>query len=213
MMAPRVKRCAVEELLIRPSLVGERGYTGPVVEVTEVRAAAERAEAAARDAASRLHDAAIAPEELAEYVPSRRGFLRMKPPTMRPLGSVWRLGALLLDANGALFALGHATRAAERGRPGYQSVSREERREIAAAALRGGYTAGTEVNYDAVPIPLDPASPEAILALASELPVGFDSGEVRVRWRAGAPLSGAPTLDAFLTERVDLLIDPPFAPS
>lgn len=212
MMAPRVKRCAVEELLIRPSLVGERGYTGPVVELTEMRAAVERAGAAAHRAADQLRDASVAQEELAEYVPSRRGFLRMKPPTMRPLGSVWRLGSLLLDADGALFALGHATRAAERGRPGYQSVSREERREIAAAALRGGYAAGTEVNYDAVPIPLDSASPETVLTLASELPVGFDSGEVRVRWRVGAPLSGAPTLEAFLHERVDLMIDPPFAP-
>lgn len=212
MMALRVKRCAVEELLIRPSLVGGPGYTGPVVEVTEVRAAVERAGAAARGTAARLRDSSVAPEELAQYVPSRRGFLRMKPPTMRPLGSVWRLGSLLLDPDGALFALGHATRAAERGRPGYQSISREERREIAAAALRGGYAAGTEVNYDAVPIALEPASPESILTLASELPVGFDAGEVRVRWRAGAPLSGAPTLDAFLTERADLLIDPPFAP-
>ncbi|MFD5599269.1 hypothetical protein ACFWHR_04350 [Leucobacter sp. NPDC058333] len=175
-------------------------------ESPEIAAASARARAACAETAGRLASAGVPREYLAEYVEPRRGFLRIKPPTMRALGEVWRLGALLLTDSGELYALGHATRAAERGRPGYQSLSREERREIAAAALRGGYAVGDEVNYDAAPIPLD-ATP----AVGTELPVGYDSGELRVRWRVGAPLSGAPTLASYLAERADLLIDPPFS--
>ena len=169
-------------------------------------AAAERARRACRETAASLREAGVAAEALAEYVPPRRGLLRTRPARMQPLGEVWRLGPLLLDGEGGLAALGRATRAAERGRPGYQSVSREERREIAAAALRGGFPAGTPVNFDADPIPLDPAG---LAALGPESPVGVADGEVRVRWRPGAPLAGAATLAAFLRERAELLIDPP----
>lgn len=210
--------------------------------------AAERAVRACADAAERLRASEVAAEALAEYVAPRRVLLWTRPATMRPLGEVWRIGPLLLGASGELYALGHATRAAERGRPGYQSLSREERREIAAAALRGGYPAGTPVNYDAVPIPLaagqapeaadnpagstagpvssgssgiragaagaaDPAAsgPSAPSAERDpELPVGYADGEFRVRWRAGAPLQGAPALANFLSDRIELLLSPPF---
>jgi len=129
-----------------------------------------------------------------------------RPATMRPLGEVWRLGVLLLSPDGSLYAAGAATRSAERGRAGYQSRSREERREIAAAALRGGYPVGTPVNFGAIPLPLDEAG---LLALGDEAPVGVHDQAVRVRWRAGAPLAGAPTLEQYLAERVGLLVDPP----
>ena len=73
-------------------------------------------------------------EGLAEYVPAGHRLLVLpRAATMRPLGESWRLGSLLLDGEGSLYAAGRATRAAERGRPGYQSTSREQRREIAAA--------------------------------------------------------------------------------
>lgn len=126
---------------------------------------------------------------------------------MRAVGEVWRLGSLLLDTEARLYTSGHATRSAERGRPGYQSVSKEERREIAAAALRGGYPIGTPVNYDAILIPL-PLTPED-LSPGEDGPVGIRDGELRVRWRPGASLDGAPTLAAYLSERVGLLTDPP----
>lgn len=180
-------------------------------ESPDLGAAVERARAACIATAQRLAASSVPREFLAEYVPPRRGFLRLKPATMHPLDEVWRIGALLLAESGDLYELGHATRAAERGRPGYQSVSREERREIAAAALRGGYTIGDAVNYDAAPILLDAASATARAALSGDGPVGFHSGEIRVRWRVGAPLTGAPTLDAFLAERAGLLITPPFS--
>ena len=174
-------------------------------------------------AASRLQEAGITPDALAEYVPERRVLLVRRKAIMRPLSAAWRMGTLLLTTDGTLYAHGHSTRAAERGRPSFQSESREERRELAAAALRGGFPVGTPVDFDAVPL-LDAAGvPQGALAdlgasVASgalgaghTLPVGLAEGEVRVCWRAGAPLAGAQTLEAFLTERVGLLIDPPFA--
>lgn len=169
--------------------------------------------AACRAAVARLRGADVPTEALAEYVAPRKAFLRTRPATMRPIGEVWRLGSLLLDTEGNLYAAGHATRSAERGRPGYQSVSREERREIAAAALRGGYPIGTAVNYDAVPIPI----PTPLVAEAgpydADGPVGISEGALRVRWRPGASLDGAPTLESFLADRVGLLVDPPLGAS
>lgn len=173
-------------------------------------AAVARAHEACATAARALRDAKIPPQALAEYVAQRRVLLLFtRPATMRRVGAVWRLGGLLLATDGHLYASGRATRAAERGRPGYQSLSREERREIAAAALRGGFAAGEAVNFDAERIPLDPASNPATLT-SPNATVGYADGEVRVRWRAGAPLTGAPTLATFLAERSGLLIDPPF---
>jgi hypothetical protein len=162
------------------------------------------------EAAERLQAAGVPAEALAEYVAPKRVLLWTRPATMRSLGEVWRIGPLLLGAAGELYALGHATRAAERGRPGYQSLSREARREIAAAALRGGYPAGTPVNYDAVRIPLSAEESLEASDHSPELPVGYADGEFRVRWRPGAPLQGAPTLADFLAERIELLIAPPF---
>lgn len=196
-----------DEIRDRPQHCELRGYTGRVDEQQGAPDDAHgRAIRACVDAVSRLTSAGVEPEALAEYVPPRRAFLRTKPATMHPLGQVWRMGPLLLGTSGELYAAGHATRAAERGRPGYQSVSREERREVAAAALRAGYPTGAAVNYGAVLI-LDEST--AVSQDDSELPVDISGGEVRVRWRAGAPLNGAPTLAAFLSERVALLVHPP----
>lgn len=159
--------------------------------------------------AGRLQAAGVAPEALAEYVPAGRRFgLLPRPATMRPLGEVWRLGSLLLGTDGRLYAAGRATRAAERGRVGYQSVSREERRDLAAAALHGGFPVGAAVNFDAVPVPNDEAE---LRGQGPDFPLGVSGGELRVRWRAGAPLEGAATLEQYLAERVELLIHPPLA--
>ena len=211
----------IVRLLVRPmDRASRRRYTVRVSESPEPRAttvppefvaAVERARAACSATAQRLAASRVPREFLAEYVPPRRGFLRMKPGVMRPIGEVWRIGSLLLADSGSLCGLGQATRAAERGRPGYQSVSREERREIAAAALRGGYAVGEAVNFDATPIPLDADAPATHSALSGDGLLGYASGEIRVRWKAGAPLSGAPALSSFLTERADLLINPPFS--
>lgn len=168
----------------------------------------DRAATACSETAAALSSAGIPTEALAEFVPAgtRLRFFP-RPAIMRPIGEVWRVGTLLLGTEGTLWAGGPATRAAERGRVGYQSVSREERRDIAAAALRGGYPIGAPVNFDARPLPLDEAS---VRALPPDAPIGFADGRIRVRWRAGAPFEGAQTLDRYLRERAGLLIDPPF---
>ncbi len=158
---------------------------------------------------ARLQRAGVEPEALAEFEPEgRRMLVFPRRARMRPVGQVWRLGSLLLDTTGGLWAAGRATRAAERGRLGYQSVSREERRDLAAAALRGGYAEGAAVNFDARPLPLDETS---LRELASGAPIGWADGEIRVRWRANAPLDGAPTLAQYLGERAELLVRPPFS--
>ena len=182
---------------------GSDGQSGPHGQSE----ASESAVEACRVAVTRLRSAGVPTEALADYVPPRRALLRTRPATMRARGEVWRLGSLLLGTDGRLYAAGRATRSAERGRPGYQSVSVEERREIAAAALRGGYPIGTPVNYDATELPL-PITAETT-PLDAHGPVGVHAGVLRVRWRPGAPLDGAPTLDQYLSERVDLLVHPP----
>ncbi|WP_244302996.1 hypothetical protein [Leucobacter coleopterorum] len=153
--------------------------------MSEWSKAFERATHACDKIVATLIEAGIPQEALATYVPPRRAFLRTKPAKFEPTGEVWRLGTLLLDRNGHIYAAGPSTRAAERGRPGYQSNSREERREIAAAALKAGYKAGTPVNYAAIPIPLTEETLQA-----KDLPLALSEGEVRVRWRAGAPIQG-----------------------
>lgn len=165
---------------------------------------------AVRQAGERLRAAGVDPEALATYVPERRKLLIKRRATMLPVGHVWRLGSLLVGADGAaipsLFVAGRATRSAVRPHPGNQSVSLEERRDLAAAALHGGFPAGTSVNFDAIEVPL---TEEALTGLAPELPLGVVGGELRVRWRAGAALDGAQTLAAYLDERVELLAHPP----
>lgn len=178
-----------------------------------------RAASACERAAARLRGAGVEPEALAEYLPEARRFgVFRKSARMRPLGEVWRLGVLLLEAGDrdpALYAAGRSTRSLARGRPGYQSVSREDRRDIAAAALQGGFPEGTPVHFDATPLPLTAAE---LLSLTADAPIGVQeiAGEVaglelRVRWRAGAGLEGAPTLEQYLEERVGLLVDPPLS--
>ncbi|WP_449278233.1 hypothetical protein [Leucobacter sp. GX24907] len=171
-------------------------------------------------AAARLREHGVPSEGLAIFEEPRRRFLRTRPARLRPSGRVWRLGTLLLDEDGSLHAAGRATRAAERGRPGYQSQSREERREIAAAALRGGYDAGEPVNFDARPLlgsaalaaaGLEGSSPsdeaEVLRRLPDDAPIGIADGELRVRWRPGAPLEGAAPLAQYLDERMDLIVN------
>ena len=160
-----------------------------------------------RETARRLTEAEVPTEGLAEFVPaSRRLWVFPRPATMRAIDEVWRLGRLLLGLSGELYAAGRTTRAAERGRPGYQSLSREERKEIAAAALHGGYPVGATVNFDAAPLSL---AAEFLRALDATSPLGLDGSTLRVRWRAGAALAEAPTLEHYLRERSELLIKPP----
>ena len=150
--------------------------------------------------------AAEAPDEAhAEYVPARRvALLFARAPTMRPLGRVWRLGVLLLDSDGAAHTTGAITRAQHTGRPNHQSVSAEARRAYRAAALKAGYAEGETVDFDTTPIDLD-----AVAAGDQAGPILIHDGEARVRWVAGAAPDAAVPLDAYLAERIRLLLNPP----
>lgn len=194
------------------SVHARRPYTDGVSQHNDQHDPRDEIRAAALRAAAELRDASIPAEGLATYEPPRRVLFWTRPARMRPRGLVWRVGVLMLGTDGAVYAAGRHTRAAERGRPGYQSVSREERRGIAAAALRGGYAVGTPVNFDAML--LVTAQPDAAPtkdAFGPDSPLGFVGNEVRVRWSPSASLETGPAFATYLAERVSLLIEPPFS--
>lgn len=185
-----------------------------------------RIETALVDAAARLTTAGARTEALAEYVPAGRTLLVPRAERMRRLGSVWRLGVLLLAAdvegptgsagsdgsggrtgNGApavpaLYATGAITRAHEPGRTTYIAASAERRRQLRVAAHRGRFDPAETVNFDATPIAVD----ESLVGASGVLTVR--DGEAYVRWSPTTPDAATP-FAAYLAERVDLLVSPP----
>ncbi|MET1051204.1 MAG: hypothetical protein ABWX65_01055 [Mycetocola sp.] len=149
-------------------------------------------------AVARLTAAGARDEALAEYVPERRTFGVPRRPVLRSLGRVWRLGVFLLGADGSLYETGLTTRALEPGRPAYQSVSAEQRREYRAAATRGRFPHGETVNFDAVPVQLD--------LLGSSGRLFVSAGRALVRWN---PTAEPVDFSAYLADRVELLAEPP----
>lgn len=167
----------------------------------------ERVRGVVADAAARLAAADAPDEELAEYVPERRKLGITFSPRMKPIGRAWRLGVLLVDRDGTLYAAGSSTRAIEPGRANHQSISGEERRMHRAAAHRS-YPEGTVVNFGARVIDLSSAEPEAPL-LTPKSPLLLVGGRVLVRWSPTADASNAPEFETYLRERVELLLSPP----
>ena len=160
---------------------------------------------ALHDAASRLAAAGARDEALAVFIPARRRLaVFTKRATMVPKGRVWRLGVFLLGHDETLYATGATTRAVAPGHPGYQSLSAENRREQRAAAFRGPFARGETVNFDAAPIEL-----EADGIRSSSGPLVLRGRAAVVRWSPTAGDDTAMPFDAYLSERVDLLINPP----
>ncbi|RWZ51513.1 hypothetical protein ELQ90_05210 [Labedella phragmitis] len=154
------------------------------------------------EAAARLTAAGARDEALAEYIGRRRRFLVPREPVMVPVGRAWRLGVLLIDADGAAFATGSTTRAVDPGRRGYTSESARDRAEYRAAAARGRFPEGETVNFGWRALDLDDAS-----LRASSGPIVVVDGVPVVRWGQG---SAIPTpLRDYLDDRVGLLVDPP----
>jgi hypothetical protein len=147
-----------------------------------------------------LDDAGVKDEALAILRPSRGFSVFRTPEAMRPAGRAWRLGVLLLDRGGGLFATGSVTRAVEPGRVTNQSPAAELRRAARRTASRGPFARGDVVNFGFVPIALD-----AVSLLAGSAPLALVDGEVLVRW-GGPDGPGVSSLDAYLADRVGLLI-------
>src|SRR5512145_1689932 len=96
----------------------------------------------ARDAVDRavraLIQASARTETLAEYVPGRRVLGMPRAPRMSAIGPVWRLGVLLLDADGRLYATGRVIRAERAVRKSVTAEAVAEQRAYRAAAIKGG---------------------------------------------------------------------------
>lgn len=163
----------------------------------------------ARDAVDRavraLIRASARTETLAEYVPGRRVLGMPRAPRMSAIGPVWRLGVLLLDADGRLYATGRVIRAERAVRKSVTAESVAEQRAYRAAAIKGGLPEGATVVFDAEPIALDA---DALAAGAASGPLVMRGDEVLVRWSPTQPDALIP-LEAYLRDRVDLLVSPP----
>lgn len=148
-----------------------------------------------------LREAGARDEAVADYLPRRRRFGIPLQPVLRPAGRVWRLGVLLLSADGGLRATGQLVRATPPGRTQYVSDSAETRRAFRAAAERGHIAPGETVNFDAPPIHLGTTDLEEASG-----PLFLRDGGVFVRWSARGMPTDART---YLAERVRLLANPP----
>lgn len=162
-------------------------------------AAIERARAALRAAAERLAAGGARDEALAEHVVRKPVLGIPRRPTMRRLGRAWRMGALLLGADGSVWRTGVSTRVAEPGRPQHHSASVEERRAYRAAAIQGGFPMGETVNHGIAPIPLDAS------LVGGAGPLLVRDGQAWVRWGTDAPVP----LERYLDDLADLLLHPP----
>lgn len=156
-------------------------------------------------AASALRGAGARQETLAEFVPARRVLGLPRAARMTPVGRVWRLGVLLLDEAGGVFATGHVVRAERAARKSVTAESVAQQRAWRTAAVKGGIAEGETVDFDAPIVDLDElgrdgASGPLVLDAARE--------EVLVRWSPAQPDALTP-LDAYLRDRADLLAHPP----
>ena len=126
----------------------------------------------------------------------RKTFGIARPPVIEPAGRAWRLGALLLDRDGNLYATGRVTRAIEpRDYNSDKTVAGEARRDEQRAAARASFRAGETVNFDVVLLDVESAAagtPQPPLAL-------FDGEMFVVDGAVHAPLI------RYLADRAELL--------
>lgn len=100
-------------------------------------------------AVTQLTAASVPNEALATLRPSRRIGPLTRPAKFVPEGRAWRLGELLVTADGELFSTGRVTRAVvPRDFSANKSPAEDERRELQRAAARGPFAPGDAVNFD-----------------------------------------------------------------
>ncbi len=150
-----------------------------------------------------LQETGARTEALGAFEARRRILGLRRDPVLADRGRVWRLGVLLLDAQGRLHTTGSVTRAVDPGRVTNQSERAELRRDDRRAAFQGTFERGDTVNFDTSEIALDiPAlrAGEGMLALRGDT--------VLVRWST-LPGAGLTPLEPYLADRAALLVAPP----
>jgi hypothetical protein len=139
-------------------------------------------------------------EALGELVVPRRILGVARAPRVERRGAAWHLGVVLLTEAGVL-ATGDIVRARQEARRGYTAESQRQRAELAAAARRGGFAEGETVH-----IGWQVLQPDLIDAGGVSGPLVAAGGVAHVRWSAAG---GLMPLEAYLAERVALLLEPP----
>ncbi|GAA5203605.1 glutaminase [Microbacterium jejuense] len=146
-------------------------------------------------ARARLSAAGAPREALGELVVPRRILGIARAPRIERRSSAWHLGVLLLTDD-AVLATGEIVRARQEARRGYTAESQRQRSELAFAARRGGFAEGETVHVGWRTLSVD--TPDAPLAPHEGIP--------SIRWSGAGALM---PLQAYLDERVALLLDPP----
>ena len=156
-------------------------------------------------AVAALRERGARDELLAEYEPARRMLGVPRAARMSPAGRVWRLGVLLLDAEGRLYATGRVVRAERATRRSIPANAVAEQRAYRAAAVKGGIAEGETVAFDAVPLDLD-----ELARSGASGPLVLVGDAVFVRWSPAQP-DALTELEPYLADRVELLAHPPGA--
>jgi hypothetical protein len=170
-----------------------------------------------------------APSEALAILHKGRGIgaLRTAPYMVR-VGQAWRLGVVLLDAEGRLYATGEVTRAVEpKLAVTNRSPAADRRREFRRAAVRGKFADGETINHGFTPLTLDALTLEAarLAGLAPATPAGSHAVEphaagphvigplslsgdtVMVAWGSNATtgFAGLMPVGRYLGERAEIL--------
>lgn len=127
-----------------------------------------------------------------------RGVGRLRgQPKLVPVGRAWRLGVVLLDRAGRLYATGEITRAIEpQVAVTNRSAAAELKREYRRAAVRGPFPTGETINHEFAALDL---SPDALRESSGLLSLTGD-GAVLVRLPSGSRIP----LENYLADRVAL---------
>ena len=115
-------------------------------------------------------------------------------PMLIPAGRAWRLGVLLLDVTGGLYATGEVTRAIE---PlvavTNRSAEAERKRELRRMAARGPFAHGETINLDYRALSLEAPSD----------PLSLSGSELLVRLPSGSRVP----LEQYLADRVAIIAE------
>jgi hypothetical protein len=140
------------------------------------------------EAVDRLVATGARTELRAEVRAGRRFGPVRRPDVVVPLGRVWRLGVLLLDAEGRLYRTGEVIHAQPVRFDNHQSDRAAARRALRVAIQRAGIAPGETVVLGAEPV------------VADAREVSWDG--------SGDPATRVPLAD-YLRDRVALLAEPP----